>query len=208
MVWKLSDQGSLRSGTRLIRGGFERTSSAQWSSSAFSSDQRSLRSGTVWSEVPLVWDGLIRGDFERDLNLGTTSTTTNATVTITTTNNTNTTNPSPTTTSTTITNNPSPNNTPTDNTTRVEVCPKNNVRLAVNSSEKKLFHRKAPASFSVDCGEFLRFLAVKIFFHGIHRNSYKKPVQRFEPLPSACHQLRNPLRHLSLTWLIFPVNMR
>ena len=70
MVWNLSDQGSLRSGTRLIRGGFERTSSAQWSSSAFSSDQRSLRSGTVWSEVPLVWDGLIRGDFERDLNLG------------------------------------------------------------------------------------------------------------------------------------------
>ena len=47
MVWNLSDQGSLRSGTRLIRGGFERTSSAQRSSSAHSSDQRSLRSGTV-----------------------------------------------------------------------------------------------------------------------------------------------------------------
>ena len=29
MAWNLSDQGSLRSGTRLIRGGFERTSSAQ-----------------------------------------------------------------------------------------------------------------------------------------------------------------------------------
>ena len=41
MVWNLSDQGSLRSGTRLIRGGFERTSSAPWS------DQRSLRSGTI-----------------------------------------------------------------------------------------------------------------------------------------------------------------
>ena len=24
----------------------------------------------VWSEVALVWDGLIRGDFKRDLNLG------------------------------------------------------------------------------------------------------------------------------------------
>ena len=70
MVWNLSDQGSFRSGTRLVRGGFERTSSAQWSSSAYSSDQRSLWSGTVWSEVPIVWDGLIRGDFERDLNLG------------------------------------------------------------------------------------------------------------------------------------------
>ena len=41
MVWNLSDQGSLQSGTRLIRGGFERTSSAPWS------DQRSLRSGTI-----------------------------------------------------------------------------------------------------------------------------------------------------------------
>ena len=137
----------------------------------------------------------------------TTSTTTNATVTITTTNNTNT-NPSPTTTSTTITNNPSPNTTTTDNTTRVEVCPKNNVRLAVNSGEKKLFHRKAPASFSVDCGEFLRFLAVKIFFTAFTGILTTKTVQRFEPLPSACHQLRNPLRHLSLTSLIFPVNMR
>ena len=47
MVWNLSDQGSLRSGARLIRGDFERTSSAQRSSSAHSSDQRSLRSGTV-----------------------------------------------------------------------------------------------------------------------------------------------------------------
>ena len=65
MVWNLSDQGSLRSGIRLSSGVFERTSSAQ------SSDQTSLRSGTVWSEVPLVRDGLIRGDFERDLNLGT-----------------------------------------------------------------------------------------------------------------------------------------
>ena len=47
MIWNLSDHGSLRSGTRLIRGGLERTSSAQRSSSAHSSDQRSLRSGTV-----------------------------------------------------------------------------------------------------------------------------------------------------------------
>ena len=70
MVWNLSDQGSLRSGTRLIRGGFKRTSSALRSSSAHSSDQRSLRPGTVWSEVTLVWDGLIRDNFERDLNLG------------------------------------------------------------------------------------------------------------------------------------------
>ena len=70
MVWNLSDQGSLRSGTRLIRGGFERTSSAKRSSSAHSYDQRSLRSGTVWSEVTLVLDGLIRDNFERDLNLG------------------------------------------------------------------------------------------------------------------------------------------
>ena len=45
MVWNLSDQGSLQSETRLIRGGFERTSSAH------SSDQSSLRSGTVWSEA-------------------------------------------------------------------------------------------------------------------------------------------------------------
>ena len=30
-------------------------------------DQRSLWSGTVWSEVTLVWDGLIRGIFKRTL---------------------------------------------------------------------------------------------------------------------------------------------
>ena len=53
--------------------------------------------------------------------------------------------------------------------TRVEVLSKNNVRLAVNSGEKNFFHRKAPSSFSFECGEsgeFLkdsRFLAVKFF---------------------------------------------
>ena len=88
----LSDQRLFRAHFCLIRGDFERTlvwsyailsalqsdqklfralqSSAQRSSSAHSSDQWSLRSGTAWSEVPLVWGGLIRGDFERDLNLG------------------------------------------------------------------------------------------------------------------------------------------
>ena len=94
---------------------------------------------------------------------------------------------------------------------RVEVWPKNNVRLAVNSGEKKIFfHRKAPASFSVECSKFLWFSAVKIFFHRIQRNSYKKEtaVQWCEPPPPACHQLRNPLRHLSLTLMIFPVNIR
>ena len=36
---------------------------------------------------------------------------------------------------------------------------KNNVRLAVNSGEKKnFFHRKAPASFSVECAESGEFL--------------------------------------------------
>ena len=72
------------------------------------------------------------------------------------------------------------------NPTRVEFGQKNNVRLAVNSGEKNLFLRKAPASSSVECGEFLRFLAVKIFFHLIHRISYKKEtaVQGFEPLTS------------------------
>ena len=41
---------------------------------------------------------------------------------------------------------------------RVEVLRKNNVRLAVNSGEKKIFHRKAPASFSVECAESGEFL--------------------------------------------------
>ena len=41
---------------------------------------------------------------------------------------------------------------------RVEVLSKNNVRLAVNSGEKDFFHRKAPASFSVECGESGQFL--------------------------------------------------
>ena len=54
--------------------------------------------------------------------------------------------------------------------------PKNNVRLALNSDEKNFFHCKAPASFSVECGQFLRFLAMKNFFHRIHRNSYKKEI--------------------------------
>ena len=67
---------------------------------------------------------------------------------------------------------------------RVEVWSKNDVRLAVDSGEKK-FHHKAPESFKVECGEFLRFLAVKNFFHRIHRISYKKEtaVHVFEPLP-------------------------
>ena len=42
---------------------------------------------------------------------------------------------------------------------RVEVLTKNNVRLAVNSGEKKkFFHRKVPASFSVECAESGEFL--------------------------------------------------
>ena len=36
-----------------------------------------------------------------------------------------------------------------------EVSSENNARLAVNSGEKNFFHHKAPASFSVECGEFL-----------------------------------------------------
>ena len=46
----------------------------------------------------------------------------------------------------------------------------------------KFFHRKAPASVSVECAKFLRFLAVK----KIHRISYKKEiaVHVFEPLTS------------------------
>ena len=43
--------------------------------------------------------------------------------------------------------------------TRVEVWSKNNVRIAVNSGEKKtFFHRKAPAFFSVECCERSEFL--------------------------------------------------
>ena len=42
---------------------------------------------------------------------------------------------------------------------RGEVLSKNNVRLEVNSVEKKnFFHRKAPESFSVECGESGEFL--------------------------------------------------
>ena len=41
---------------------------------------------------------------------------------------------------------------------RVEVLTKNNVRLAVNSGEKNFFHRKAPATFSVECAESGEFL--------------------------------------------------
>ena len=42
----------------------------------------------------------------------------------------------------------------TNKVTRVEVWSKNNVRLAVNSGENN-FHRKAPASFGVECGDLL-----------------------------------------------------
>ena len=61
MVWYLSEQRSFQSGTGLIRGGFERTSSSQWTSSRLYSDQRSLRSGMVWlggiSSVTSNWAG-------------------------------------------------------------------------------------------------------------------------------------------------------
>ena len=69
MVWNLSDQGHF--GLELDWS--EAASSALRAHNdlrAHSSDQWSLWSGTVWSEVPLVWDGLIRGNFERDLKLG------------------------------------------------------------------------------------------------------------------------------------------
>ena len=99
--------------------------------------------------------------------------------------------------------------------TRVEVLSKNNVRLAVNSGEKNFFHRKAPSSFSFECGESaeflkdLRFLAVKKFFHRIHQISYKREtvVQGFEPL-TGCHQIRIPLQHLSHASMVSPVNLR
>ena len=44
---------------------------------------------------------------------------------------------------------------------------KKNIRLAVNSVERNLFHRKAPAYFSVECGDFfVRFSVFRdeIFF--------------------------------------------
>ena len=77
------------------------------------------------------------------------------------------------------------------------------------SGEKKLFHRKAPACFSVECGESaeflydLRFLAVKKFFHCIHRISYKKetPVHGFEPL-SSCISTSACSNSQSVTYLI------
>ena len=74
---------------------------------------------------------------------------------------------------------------------------------------KKTFYRKALASFSVECDEFLRFLA-EPFFQRFHWVSYKKEtaVYGFEPLQSACQQLPIPLRHLSLTLMIFPLNLR
>ena len=43
--------------------GFERT--FVWTMVWNLPDQRPLCSGTVWSEVTLVWDGLIRGSFKR-----------------------------------------------------------------------------------------------------------------------------------------------
>ena len=49
--------------------------------------------------------------------------------------------------------------------TRVKVWSKYNARLAIISVEKNFFHRKAPASLRVECGEFLRFIAVKFVFH-------------------------------------------
>ena len=72
------------------------------------------------------------------------------------------------------------------NTSRVEFWSKNDVRLAVNSGEKNFVRGKAPASSIVECGELLRFLAVKNFFHRIHRISYKKEtfLHGFEPLTS------------------------
>ena len=84
MVWNSCGQWS---DTCLIRDHFslelvwsEAASSTQWSSSAHSSDQRSFGLGrsdhrshlsrTVWSEITLVWDGLIRILFERAVNVG------------------------------------------------------------------------------------------------------------------------------------------
>ena len=74
----------------------------------------------------------------------------------------------------------------TSDASRVEVWSINNVRLAVNSGEKNYFHRKAPASFSVECGEFLRFLAMKNFFSP-HSPDFlqKMSVYGFEP-PTSC----------------------
>ena len=40
----------------------------------------------------------------------------------------------------------------------VAVLSKKNVRLAMNSGEKNFFHRKALASFSVECAESGEFL--------------------------------------------------
>ena len=66
--------------------------------------------------------------------------------------------------------------------TRFEIWSKNNVILAVNSGEKvpakHSFHRKAPASLSVECGDFLRFIAVKKIFNRIRRISFSHAETR------------------------------
>ena len=100
------------------------------------------------------------------------------------------------------------------NNTRVDVLSKNNVRLVVNSDKNKTFFAaKRPHLLALNAlkvGIALNF-AVKIFFSPHSPEFVQKKetaVPGFEPLPHACHHLRNPLRHLSLTSMIFPVNIR
>ena len=87
---------------------------------------------------------------------------------------------------------------------RVEIWSKNNVRLAVNSGEKKLFSPKAPTSFGVECGEF-----GKVFFTAFTEFLTKKTgVHGSKLSPPECQKLFSPLLHLPLTAMIFPLNSR
>ena len=86
---------------------------------------------------------------------------------------------------------------------RVEVWSENNVRLAVNSGAK-IFHRKAPTSFSVECGNLfqdLRLLAVKIFFHRIQRICDIKETRRARVRTSQLH-VNKFLFHCSICYVL------
>ena len=89
-----------------------------------------------------------------------------------------------------------------------------NVRNAVNSSEKK-FPRKAPAYFYDECsesGELLQDLVfsgeifIFIAFSGFFTNN-KLPYSDSNLSCLSCQQLRIPLRHLSITSIIFLLNL-
>ena len=82
------------------------------------------------------------------------------------------------------------------------ILAKNKVGIAVICGEKTFFHRKAPASYSIECGEFLRFLAVKIFFSPHSPVFLQKRTCRTEVRTSYLLHFHNYLFHCAICHLL------